>query len=164
GEWDAEGGTVALRHLQKLAVQLPHKSWEVLCLLLEFLAQVAALSNVNETTSELLSQTFAPLLCRPQGSAFMSLRHVQDLLKIQAVVRVLIENHTILSQNRNASNHASAGSKALVTGQAKGGGKEGLALTLSAGGRRPSSNDLYIVQQLMNDSVSLLVYAGSEGE
>ncbi|CAM9983350.1 unnamed protein product [Ectocarpus sp. 6 AP-2014] len=165
GEWDAEGGTVALRHLQKLAVQLPHKSWQVLCLLLEFLAQVAALSNVNEMTSEVLSQqTFAPLLCRPQGSAFMSLRHVQDLLKIQAVVRVLIENHTILSQNRNASNHASAGSKALVAGQAKGGGKEGLALTLSAGGRRPSSNDLYIVQQLMNDSVSLLVYAGSEGE
>lgn len=47
-------------------------------------------------------QTFAPLLCRPKGSAFMSLRHVQDLLKIQAVVRVLIENHTILSQNRSA--------------------------------------------------------------
>lgn len=46
------------------------------------------------------AQTFAPVLCRPQGSAFMSLRHVQDLLKIQAVVRVLIENHAILSQNR----------------------------------------------------------------
>lgn len=30
--------------------------------------------------------------------------------------------------------------------------------------RRPSSNDLYIVQQLINDSVSLLVYSGSEGE
>lgn len=29
---------------------------------------------------------------------------------------------------------------------------------------RPSSNDLYIVQQLINDSVSLLVYSGSEGE
>lgn len=29
---------------------------------------------------------------------------------------------------------------------------------------RPSSNDLYIVQQLINDSVSLLVYAGPEGE
>ena len=48
------------------------------------------------------SQTFAPVLCRPQGSAFMSLRHVEDLLKIQAVVRVLIDNHTILSQNRGA--------------------------------------------------------------
>ena len=34
------------------------------------------------------------------------------------------------------SNHASAGSKALVAGQAKGGGKDGLSLTLSAGGRR----------------------------
>ncbi|CAN0042646.1 unnamed protein product, partial [Laminaria digitata] len=110
------------------------------------------------------TQTFAPVLCRPQGSAFMSLRHVQDLLKIQAVVRVLIDNHTILSQNRGASNHSSSESKAVVAGQARGGGKEGLALTLSSGGRRASSNDLYIVQQLINDSVSLLVYAGSEGE
>lgn len=33
-----------------------HGPYQVLCLLLEFLAQVAALSNVNEMTSEVLSQ------------------------------------------------------------------------------------------------------------
>ena len=31
-------------------------AWQVLCLLLEFLAQVAALNSVNEMTSEVLSQ------------------------------------------------------------------------------------------------------------
>ena len=34
----------------------PSPPFQVLCLLLEFLAQVAALSNVNEMTSEVLSQ------------------------------------------------------------------------------------------------------------
>ena len=29
GEWDVGDGTVALRHLQNLAVQLPYKSWQV---------------------------------------------------------------------------------------------------------------------------------------
>lgn len=34
------------------------------------------------------------------------------------------------------SNHSSAGNKALVAGQARGGGKDGLGLSLSPGGRR----------------------------
>lgn len=29
GEWDAGDGTVALRHLQNLAAQLPYGSWQV---------------------------------------------------------------------------------------------------------------------------------------
>lgn len=58
-EWDAVDGTVGLRHLQNLAAQLPYGAWQVLCLLLEFLAQVAALSKVNEMTSEALAQVRA---------------------------------------------------------------------------------------------------------
>lgn len=39
-----------------------------------------------------------------------------------------------------------------------------LAVDARSGYGRASSNDLYVVQQLINDSVSLLVYSGSEGE
>jgi hypothetical protein len=52
----------------------------VLSLLLEFLSQVVALCphNGNDTSSlNTLAQVFAPVLCRPPGSAYMSLRHIQ---------------------------------------------------------------------------------------
>jgi hypothetical protein len=46
----------------------------------------------------ILLQVFSPVLCRPPGSAYMSLRHVQDLVRIQRVVLSLMINHAALNQ------------------------------------------------------------------
>lgn len=146
-------GEVGLKQLRNLVAQLPHARWELLKILLEFLAQVVAVST-SPDTQRALAQIFAPVLCRPPGSAFMSLRHVQDLVRIHRVVLGMFQCHTALSSTRSLRE------KALMTPR-----KDGLPGSGSALYRRQSSSaDLSIIQKLICDSVSLLFSEASDDD
>ncbi|CAM9401240.1 unnamed protein product, partial [Chrysoparadoxa australica] len=136
------------RHLRDIVAQLPQRNWRLLVLLLDFLAQVASVSDVNEMGPEALAQVFAPVLCRPQGTAFMSLRHVQDLIHIQRVVKYMIDKHTLVNNKEIRHSHPS---QRQVTPR-----KEPQ--------RRQSSIEIKVVQRLILDTVSLLFCELSDDE
>ncbi len=96
GDGAAEGNIVKFSKLTKLVRRLPMRNWMILLNVLEFLSQVADLSTVNETPLVSVVRIFSPILCRPRDSAYMSLRHLHDLHKIETVVRSLVVKHKAL--------------------------------------------------------------------
>jgi hypothetical protein len=66
--------------------------------IISLLAQISASSDENEMTSHHLACALGPVLCRPAGSAYMSLRHMDGLHRIRAVVELMIDNPAIFLQ------------------------------------------------------------------
>lgn len=47
----------------------------------------------NEASLMQLAYSISPTICRPVSSAYMSIRHMEDLKKIRPVILFVIENH-----------------------------------------------------------------------
>ncbi len=92
-----EGNIVKLSKLKKLVRRLPTPNWAILYSVLEFMNHVADLSSVNKLSLDSLVPIFSPLLCRPRHSAYMSLRHLHDLEKIQTVIHSLAVRYDVLN-------------------------------------------------------------------
>ncbi len=103
GKEAAEGNIVKFWKLTKLVRRLPLRNWMILLKVLELLSQVADLSTVNEASLDSVVRIFSPILCRPRGSAYMSLRHLHDLHKIETVVRSLVVKHKALKKLSHSS-------------------------------------------------------------
>jgi hypothetical protein len=153
---------VRFSDLRGLVARLPNASWEILSPLLEFLGEVKAMSSLNEMTAEALARVFGPVLCRPSGSAFMSLRHIQDIHKIQAVVLSLIENHASLLDAGCAGGEGARG--VLSTPMGRKGSVTSDAGSGGSSGRRHSTADLSVVHRLVMDTVAMLFYDISDDE
>jgi len=102
GNWGADyngnANTIDLNQLRELVALFPSDKWHTLSLLLEFLAQILSVNSGNDASQDAFAQVFAPVICRPPGSAYMSLRHVKDLVPIQRVVLSLMVNYSFLDQ------------------------------------------------------------------
>ena len=61
--------------------------------MLGFLHRLGTAGGNDANISQLVF-IFAPLLCRPLNSAYMSVRHMEDLRKLRPVLQVLVENST----------------------------------------------------------------------
>lgn len=59
--------------------------------MLGFLHRLGTAGGNDANISQLVF-IFAPLLCRPLNSAYMSVRHMEDLRKLRPVLQVLVEN------------------------------------------------------------------------
>ncbi len=92
----AEGKIVKLSKLKMLVMKLPIQNWTILLYILGFITDVIDLSTVNEASLDTIVRIFSPTLCRPRGSAFMSLRHLHDLKSIQTVVHSLVVKRNVL--------------------------------------------------------------------
>jgi len=73
--------------------------WENLRRLMELLQEVSAQSKLNGLTTEILAQIFAPLIYRPAGTAFMSVRHSQAIKQAEHVVQLMITHHQDIFRN-----------------------------------------------------------------
>lgn len=60
--------------------------------LFRLLSKLASLDD-NESSLLQLSFTVSPTICRPTTSAYMSIRHLEDLKKIRPVMSFIIENY-----------------------------------------------------------------------
>lgn len=63
--------------LRCLLQSVPRAEWKHLKALVRFLGHVAQSAHLNELPVQSLAFLFAPLLTRPEGSAYMSVRHLQ---------------------------------------------------------------------------------------
>mmetsp|Transcript_26986 Transcript_26986/g.34802 ORF Transcript_26986/g.34802 Transcript_26986/m.34802 type:complete len:689 (-) Transcript_26986:255-2321(-) len=79
--------------LKPLLLEINVDSWNGLKLLMGLLQEVSENVDVNEMSKESLAQIFAPLICRPPNTAFMSVRHVQSLKQIEQLVLLMIVHH-----------------------------------------------------------------------
>lgn len=79
--------------LRSLVHELTSEQWRAVKGIVTFLAQLASCAQLNDSSVAALSFVFAPVLSRPPGSAFMSVRHVKDLAQIRKVVHALVEHH-----------------------------------------------------------------------
>jgi hypothetical protein len=74
----------------------------------------------NEASLMQLAYSVSPAICRPLSSAYMSIRHMEDLKKIRPVILFLIENHSeLFTLNRfpNLSNTSSGTVSGNVSGK-----------------------------------------------
>eukprot|EP00600_Ochromonadales_sp_CCMP1393_P007004 CAMPEP_0174958510 /NCGR_PEP_ID=MMETSP0004_2-20121128/2664_1 /TAXON_ID=420556 /ORGANISM="Ochromonas sp., Strain CCMP1393" /LENGTH=952 /DNA_ID=CAMNT_0016206731 /DNA_START=63 /DNA_END=2920 /DNA_ORIENTATION=+ len=78
--------------IQEWMVKLPEAKFELTSSLFRMLSQLAA---VDESDSSLvqLAYSVSPTICRPTNSAYMSIRHMEDLRKIRPVVSFILENY-----------------------------------------------------------------------
>ena len=60
--------------------------------MLAFLNRLGTIGGNDANISQLVF-IFAPLLCRPLNSAYMSVRHMEDLRKLRPVLQLLVENY-----------------------------------------------------------------------
>lgn len=61
----------------------------------------------NEDLSPQLAYQFAPLLCRPLYSTYMSIRHMEDLVQIRPVIHVLIKKFPDFFPNKDTVSRSS---------------------------------------------------------
>jgi hypothetical protein len=65
----------------------------------------------NDANISQLVFIFAPLLCRPSDSAYMSVRHMEDLRKLRPTLQVIVENYVeIFRESHPCSEDEAAGS------------------------------------------------------
>jgi len=79
--------------LRSLVHELAPDQWRAVKNVINFLAQLASCAQLNDSSVAALAFVFAPILSRPPGSAFMSVRHLQDLAHIRKVVHTMVEQH-----------------------------------------------------------------------
>jgi hypothetical protein len=79
-------------NIQKWIVKLPEDEFMIASGLFRLLSKLAALDD-NESSLLQLSYCISPTICRPITSAYMSIRHMEDLKKIRPVVSFIIENY-----------------------------------------------------------------------
>lgn len=60
--------------------------------LMAFIHQLGTTAGNDANISQLVF-IFAPLLCRPPNSAYMSVRHMEDLRKLRPTLQVVVENY-----------------------------------------------------------------------
>lgn len=72
--------------------------------LIAFIHQLGTTPGNDANISQLVF-IFAPLLCRPANSAYMSVRHMEDLRKLRPTLQVIVENYIeIFNQAKPCSN------------------------------------------------------------
>jgi hypothetical protein len=60
-------------------------------LLMSYLNRLGTTGGNDANVSQLVF-IFAPLLCKPQNSAYMSVHHMEDLRKLRPILQILVEN------------------------------------------------------------------------
>jgi len=78
--------------IQSWIVKLPKPKFNLASALFRLLSRLA---GVDESDSNLiqLAYSIAPTICRPINSAYMSIRHMEDLRKIRPVISFIMENY-----------------------------------------------------------------------
>lgn len=79
--------------LQSVVQNLTSPQYHLLHYLIRFLHDVSLDDDINEMSVHDLTQCFAPLLCRPEGSTHMSVLHIKALTLIKRFTQILIEEH-----------------------------------------------------------------------
>jgi hypothetical protein len=74
-------------------VKLPQERLELVRTLFALLQRIVTIGG-NDSNAMQLAYYMAPFLCRRENSAYMSLRHMEDLRKIRPVLSFLIENYS----------------------------------------------------------------------
>lgn len=68
------------------------ESFNFLKTLMAFMHQLGTTAGNDANISQLVF-IFAPLICRPTNSAYMSVRHMEDLRKLRPTLQVIVENY-----------------------------------------------------------------------
>lgn len=93
-----------IAELQSVVQRLTPSQYHLLYYLMRFLHDLSLDDDVNEMSVHDLTQFFAPLLCRPDGSAHMSVLHIKALSQIKRFTQILIEEHVkVFSAIANAA-------------------------------------------------------------
>ena len=89
----AIGGEISVSSVQSVVLDLPQANRAQLGRIVELLSQVVESASRNESTVHGLASVFAPVLCRGNSSAYMSIRHMEEMPKIRTVVQFCIEHY-----------------------------------------------------------------------
>jgi hypothetical protein len=107
---------VSVEKIANVLVALEQESKTARKLCDRFLGLLHTISAGSEDDCYVLSEIFAPMLARPQDTAYMSIRHNRELPKIRLVLWVWLESHEeILSLTREPYSISSAKSSASAT-------------------------------------------------
>lgn len=89
---DDEDYDLSETSIQNWIVKLPKAKFNLTSALFRLLSRLA---SVDESDSNLiqLAYSIAPTICRPINSAYMSIRHMEDLRKIRPVISFIMENY-----------------------------------------------------------------------
>eukprot|EP00598_Pedospumella_elongata_P005631 CAMPEP_0184974846 /NCGR_PEP_ID=MMETSP1098-20130426/6214_1 /TAXON_ID=89044 /ORGANISM="Spumella elongata, Strain CCAP 955/1" /LENGTH=819 /DNA_ID=CAMNT_0027497495 /DNA_START=135 /DNA_END=2594 /DNA_ORIENTATION=+ len=89
---DDEDYDLSETSIQNWIVKLPKAKFNLASALFRLLSRLA---SVDESDSNLiqLAYSIAPTICRPINSAYMSIRHMEDLRKIRPVISFIMENY-----------------------------------------------------------------------
>lgn len=88
---DDEDFDISELAIQKWIVKLPESKFYLAVSLFQLLARLAALDE-SDTNLIQLAYCVSPTICRPTTSAYMSIRHMEDLRKVRPVISFIIEN------------------------------------------------------------------------
>jgi hypothetical protein len=84
-----------LMHIRAWLPSMTREKFDMLQFVLAVLNRVVTM-NVGEVSYTQLAFTMAPYFCRPHNSAFMSIRHQEDLRRIRPVIAYMIENFSAI--------------------------------------------------------------------
>lgn len=89
---DGTDQRIAVEDLRQLLSQLSLEKGRNVTAVINLLRHICSNSE-NTLICRCLAKTFAPLLCKHQDSAFMSLRHAESIKSSSLVIEALIENY-----------------------------------------------------------------------
>lgn len=89
---DDEDFDLSETSIQSWIVKLPPAKFNLTSALFRLLSRLA---GIDESDSNLIQLAYciAPSICRPINSAYMSIRHMEDLRKIRPVISFIMENY-----------------------------------------------------------------------
>eukprot|EP01038_Epipyxis_sp_PR26KG_P008715 gene8715-11776_t len=99
--------------IQSWIVKIPESKYKLVASLFRMLSKLSRQDD-NDATITHLTYTISPPICRPITSAYMSIRHAEDLKKIRPVVKFLLEFYDdIFSNLPSPINMQSSSSQAI---------------------------------------------------
>lgn len=91
-----EDTRLCIAAIRNWIVKIPSPKFEIIKQLFALLNSLSSpmtiIGGIADSNPTQLAFNLAPIICRPYNSAYMSIRHMEDLLKIRPVIAFIIEN------------------------------------------------------------------------
>lgn len=89
-----EDTRLCMATIRNWIVKIPSPRFEIIKQIFSLLHKLTAprIGGISDSNPTQLAFNLSPFICRPFDSAYMSIRHMEDLLKIRPVIAFMIEN------------------------------------------------------------------------
>lgn len=88
-----DGSESSLEKIARGLVKIPSNRYDILRQLLPLINRISS-SNANDNNIAQRLMIFAPVICKPLDTSYMSIRHTEILRQIKPILQIAIENYT----------------------------------------------------------------------